>query len=640
MAKKRKFFSLPNSDSEEPGVTVRRRLVRGSLGFAASSPEGPGTFTSGSSISSGIAAPVRASGRVNKGIARPTQSSGPQTSMATNTPVSRSKWAIGFTIETPGALSNLAAGKVISTKYDTFLDGIGENDIELLYPDADDDFKKRKMQSFTRARSIWKTAVRGSEEWQKKSARVNALGMEVLKARRYAGLEDSQSARPSSSDAIAQEQKTQDEQAVAGTNELNVDKQVSLRLLDMIRADSETSKPSASLASLSQSEIPIQSDKPVIAIEDQEPAEAEDSDMADSEMILEINEPAKDTPDAVVKVIDKAADMRITARDSEGVSVIFLVSSKSLSRAGEKWYSLAFSAIESAPDRTPSRTSGQQEIPDTSAYSLTMPDEDSAEALEIIFNLIYYRFDSIPHQVMVPLLHKLAIIADKYDCSELVRGCSYQWSQCVPEAAMSSGDTNWFRTAWVFGLQHLFFGLLADAMSQSRPKELDLYLSNNNQKLQSSLPVKESALIIGFISELRFKMIRSLEEFCQQYTNIDFWEKQTTCNQPDEDLQSLCKAANFGRFMKGMQRLKLFGSLSIAEIGRELADLPTVKVHEGSESQCGIQIFKERVKDTFNNLSESSNFAFPDAVMNHFKTMSLPESVRAAGARPRPSPQT
>jgi BTB/POZ domain len=89
----------------------------------------------------------------------------------------------------------------------------------------------------------------------------------------------------------------------------------------------------------------------------------------------------------------------------------------------------------------------------TGKVEQTLPEDDPA-AFEILLNIIHGRTRSVPRQVDLPLLARLAITTDKYELWEVVEMFSDVWITHLQDSIPKSFSKDlhlWLLISWVFG---------------------------------------------------------------------------------------------------------------------------------------------------------------------------------------------
>ncbi|KAI1388138.1 uncharacterized protein F4822DRAFT_303427 [Hypoxylon trugodes] len=128
-------------------------------------------------------------------------------------------------------------------------------------------------------------------------------------------------------------------------------------------------------------------------------------------------------------VIDPDGDLNLVvgSRDSR----TFVVCSKALARASPVWKTLLYGGF--AESIQPDRSTGKEWI-------VNLPDDDAA-AVQIILNILHYRFDEIP-------ISAHTILSDKYDLTRLLRPWVRGWRDGLAECVKTE-------TLTVFGIECL-----------------------------------------------------------------------------------------------------------------------------------------------------------------------------------------
>lgn len=87
-------------------------------------------------------------------------------------------------------------------------------------------------------------------------------------------------------------------------------------------------------------------------------------------------------------------------------------------------------------------------------------EEDDPVALEIVLRAMHHQLRAMLDSVGVPALVELALVCDKYDCTEVLYGCVERWFPECLEVVQAEGNESALFVAWVFGLRE-WFGELA-----------------------------------------------------------------------------------------------------------------------------------------------------------------------------------
>lgn len=105
---------------------------------------------------------------------------------------------------------------------------------------------------------------------------------------------------------------------------------------------------------------------------------------------------------------------------------------------------------------------------DGSAWIVEFPD-DPAYPLRIIFYIIHGKFELVPPRPTIISIHKILILAHKYDITGIARPWCFQWLQTASEINPSAADVvRSLYIAWELGDKHLFALRLEEISLQAR----------------------------------------------------------------------------------------------------------------------------------------------------------------------------
>jgi hypothetical protein len=107
---------------------------------------------------------------------------------------------------------------------------------------------------------------------------------------------------------------------------------------------------------------------------------------------------------------------------------------------------------------------GEYDRPDSGRWVIEMLDDD-AYGLDILFSIIHYKFYEIPDRPDVSQLYKIALVADKYDCTHLLVPWMKNWVTGLNwHIVMANGQTDDDKIlylTWVFGEGRWFSRIIA-----------------------------------------------------------------------------------------------------------------------------------------------------------------------------------
>ncbi|CAD6448668.1 a3938c3d-7df9-4018-8993-d9c3dc00e44b [Sclerotinia trifoliorum] len=139
------------------------------------------------------------------------------------------------------------------------------------------------------------------------------------------------------------------------------------------------------------------------------------------------------------------------------------------------------------------KTTGKVEVP--------LPDDDPA-AMRILINIIHGRMNSVPLNIDLELFTQMAILADKYQCTEVVRPFPSIWTNGLTTGWTTSSTSIacWLCIAWHFELDSEF--LRATQLIQG---EGTCSLEETISARESNLPIPE--LVVDKLESYRIEGI-------------------------------------------------------------------------------------------------------------------------------------
>jgi hypothetical protein len=122
----------------------------------------------------------------------------------------------------------------------------------------------------------------------------------------------------------------------------------------------------------------------------------------------------------------------------------YVVCSRAVARASHVWKKMLYGRFAEAK-------------PKEGEWAVELP-EDDAEAVGAFMNIIHFRFDSFPGRsdLTIKFLFQLAIIADKYDVTHLLRPWSSHWKSSLLQTAKKQFDLRFLWISWALGHRELF----------------------------------------------------------------------------------------------------------------------------------------------------------------------------------------
>lgn len=203
------------------------------------------------------------------------------------------------------------------------------------------------------------------------------------------------------------------------------------------------------------------------------------------------HQPSPKSRDHVERIMDPAGDLclKVGRYSRPGLFVThvqaivtsFTVCSRSLARASPVFNTMLFGSFKESRGREVS----------TPNWSVDLPDDD-AEAMELLLNIIHANFSMIPDKFPslqgTERLYQIAVLADKYDCIDLLRPWVKTW--ILGSMYQASGLLRlrqWAWISWVLGDLCRFEDTLRDMVRFYEDQKPSLFGGNLFMELAEPL---------------------------------------------------------------------------------------------------------------------------------------------------------
>ncbi|CAJ2504631.1 Uu.00g120250.m01.CDS01 [Anthostomella pinea] len=201
-------------------------------------------------------------------------------------------------------------------------------------------------------------------------------------------------------------------------------------------------------------------------------------------------------------------------KHEHAVVVVFVVCSKTLSRASRVWKSLLYAGFTES--KQPCGNNG-------AAWTVDLP-EDNPEALKTLLNIIHSRFEQLPKitdLISLEDLYQLTILTDKYDLTIVLRPWASTWLESINDshdAWRSNQSTRDFSDlerrlwiAWELGDPQLFEGV-AKYMVLYTCADASWNLQNNTRDKAAELfsSILEPPSLHDIVKEARLGLLEQI----------------------------------------------------------------------------------------------------------------------------------